>query len=163
MRQQLPWLISKIKMPHDTFKAQLTAVSSRLDTLPFKRSSQLQLAKVTQALLNSILQNLQAGRISKHPVSCSPVRCKFCSETAGALYLQTLFCPGRFNQPLFSLFLGTRLCLLHFFVSHLTRLTGTPLVPGTATCGLPPLTFSYSPRSRCCCFWLGLNWFHAFF
>lgn len=73
------------------------------------------------------------------------------------LYLQTLFCPSRFYQPLVYLFLGTRLCLLHFFTSHSTRLTGTPLVPGTATWHLLPLMFSYSPCSRCCCYSFGLN------
>lgn len=48
----------KIKMLQHTSRAQLTAVSSRLDILSFKYSSQVQLEEIIQALLNSFLQNL---------------------------------------------------------------------------------------------------------
>lgn len=66
----LSGLISTLKMLHHAYEAQLAAARSGLDTISFKHSSQLQLEEMTQASLNSILQNLQAGRASKHPVSC---------------------------------------------------------------------------------------------
>jgi len=165
--QQLLWLISKTRKLCHTSKAQLTAVSSRLDIPSFKHSSQLQLEEIIQALLNSMLQNLQAGRASKHPVNCclplqrSPVCCKFCSGTAGVLYLQTLFCPSMFYQSLFHLFLRQQQALPASLLHILPDVAGwnlvTPVVSGTATWCLLPLTFSCSPCSRCCCHSFGLN------
>lgn len=69
------------------------------------------------------------------------------------------FVPAYLTSHCFACFWDNRLCLLHFFISHLTWLTGTRYLLWyleLQQCVLP-LTFSCSPCSRCHCYSFGLN------
>lgn len=144
-------------MQHHTSKAQLTAASSRLDILSFKHSSELQLEEIIQALFISILQNLQAG-IQTSSQLLPTITTLTCSQ-------QVLLKDGWWALPTDALLPQY---ILPVIVSLVSGITGfacftssyptwlwnqvTPVVSGMATWCLLPLTFSYSPFSRCCCY-----------